>query len=63
MLNALSLEEVEEANSQANPTDSRGSTNDGEGEATGMTHRRPAAPAGAMLARQRRKPTRYQEVE
>jgi hypothetical protein len=67
MLNKLSLEGVEEAGSQANSTDSRGSTNDDKGVATDMKRRRPAAttaaPGRAMLARQRRKPARHQEVE
>jgi predicted nucleic acid-binding Zn finger protein len=60
MLDTLSSEE---ASSQANSTDSGESTNDSEGEATGMKRRRPAAPTRAMPARQRRKPARYQEVE
>jgi Fe2+ transport system protein B len=66
MLDTLSSEEAEEAEEaslQANSTDSGESTNNGEGEATGIKYRRPAAPTKAIPARQRRKPARYQEVE
>jgi hypothetical protein len=76
MLNALSSEEAEEEDSQANSTDSglselfqnlsKSTSDNGGAAATGMKRRRPGAiaePAREMPARQRRKPARYQAEE